>query len=86
MSTVAHASRAEEPPSGIQGEGTINEPFDQGNAPGKASDRLKYGCVWADQAEIAENVSKSEEPPSGIQGRGTAEEPYDQGNAPGKSP
>lgn len=34
MATVAQSRSGEEPPSGIQGKGTIDEPYDQGNAPG----------------------------------------------------
>ncbi|ETN42219.1 uncharacterized protein HMPREF1541_04160 [Cyphellophora europaea CBS 101466] len=55
-----------EPPSGIQGKGTVNEPFDQGNAP----------------ENLAGNTpaQSTEEPISGAQGKGTVDEPYDQGN------
>lgn len=61
-----------EPPSGIKGKGTVDEPYDQGNAP----------------ENIAENKSTSAagtEPVSGVQGKGTKDQPYDQGNAGGKS-
>jgi hypothetical protein len=33
LGTVSSAPA--EPPSGVQGKGTIDEPYDQGNAPGK---------------------------------------------------
>lgn len=32
-----HASSGEEPPSGFQGKGTVNEPYDQGNQPEQAT-------------------------------------------------
>jgi hypothetical protein len=60
-----------EPPSGIEGKGTVNEPYDQGNAP----------------ENIAENnkaTAEGTEPVSGVQGKGTKDEPFDQGNAGGK--
>lgn len=37
MTSVAQIKSNEEPPSGIQGKGTIDEPYDQGNAPGEFS-------------------------------------------------
>lgn len=37
MAAVAQSQSGQEPPSGIQGSGTVNEPYDQGNAPGIAT-------------------------------------------------
>jgi hypothetical protein len=55
-----------EPPSGAQGNGTVDEPFDQGNAPEQGSNKAQLDS----------------EPPAGAQGKGTVDEPFDQGNAP----
>ena len=60
-----------EPPSGIEGKGTANEPYDQGNAPESV-------------AGAGSAPDQSQEPVSGAQGKGTVDEPYDQGNAGGE--
>jgi hypothetical protein len=59
-----------EPPSGIKGAGTLNEPYDQGNAP------ENVGQVASGKA--------GQEPLSGAKGKGTVDEPYDRGNEGGK--
>lgn len=35
MASDSQTKPNEEPPAGIQGKGTIDEPYDQGNTPGK---------------------------------------------------
>lgn len=65
-------SAGEEPPSGIQGKGTANQPYDQGNAPEQTP------------AETAGTEGTGTEPLSGAQGKGTVDEPYDKGNVSGE--
>jgi len=61
-------SSGEEPPSGIQGQGTRSAPYDQGNQP--------------EQNATVGTEGTGTEPPSGQQGSGTINEPYDGGNQP----
>ena len=65
------AAEGEEPPSGVQGKGTLNEPYDQGNQPEQTP------------AETSGKEGTGTEPVSGVQGKGTADEPYDKGNVSG---
>jgi hypothetical protein len=83
---TASAKSGEEPPSGIQGNGTLDAPHDQGNAPGKPRQQpLQLHAVRTEQSCVTENIAaqSDQEPRSGVQGKGTASEPYDQGNAEG---
>ncbi|KPI38476.1 uncharacterized protein AB675_4140 [Cyphellophora attinorum] len=71
--TVASGSGTrQEPPSGVQGKGTVEEPYDQGNAPEQ---------IGSKSITTATNGNVGEEPLSGVKGKGTVNEPYDQGNA-----
>lgn len=65
------AAEGEEPPSGFQGKGTVDSPYDQGNAPEPTT------------SKTAGAEGTGTEPVSGEQGKGTVDEPYDQGNASG---
>lgn len=56
----------EEPLSGKTGAGTVDEPYDEGNA---------------DEATQQQMQKSGEEPVSGETGAGTVDEPYDEGNA-----
>jgi hypothetical protein len=74
--TVASGSGTrQEPPSGVQGKGTAEEPYDQGNAPEQ---------IGSKSSTAATNGAVGEEPVSGVKGKGTADQPYDQGNAGGE--
>lgn len=75
----SQSSKAE-PPSGIKGKGTVDEPYDQGNKPANISATAEAA------AAKAQSSSSKVEPPSGIKGKGTVDEPYDQGNAPANVP
>jgi len=37
MATAVQSRSGDEPPSGLQGKGTIADPYDRGNAPGIAT-------------------------------------------------
>ena len=67
---MSSADQGEEPPSGMQGEGTVDQPYDQGNQP--AQDQPP--------AETSGKEGTGTEPISGEQGEGTVNEPYDKGN------
>ena len=70
--TTANETAGTEPASGLQGKGTVDEPYDQGNS---------SKAISGQQITATGNETAGAEPVSGLKGKGTVEEPFDQGNS-----
>lgn len=85
MSTSTSTTN-EEPPSGLQGSGTANSPYDGGNAPETTSESVNTATSGSTTTSTSHSSSSKsgEEPPNAQKGAGTADEPFDGGNQPGE--